>query len=106
VLIDACGEITGIKPDAPPPVSYATDLPPSLTARANGAVYGAYTCARCGNTGAESTQISTTGGWISRFFNFQANKFIALSCTACGYSELYKRRAGFGENLLDILNTG
>jgi predicted nucleic-acid-binding Zn-ribbon protein/peroxiredoxin len=61
-----------------------------------------FTCAKCGNTGYEKTTVSTSGGFISRLFNFQYRRFTAVSCTACGYSELYKGEAGALANAADI----
>jgi hypothetical protein len=33
----------------------------------------------------------------------QNKKFITVSCTRCGYTELYKSQTGAGWNILDFL---
>ncbi len=47
-------------------------------------------CLKCGHTETEVDEISTTGTGASRFFDIQNRKFTVISCTNCGYSELYK----------------
>lgn len=106
-LLAACSEITGIALPAPPEPAYDPSVystgPGSAPA---GGVYRAFQCGKCGGTSSEHSEISTAGGWISRVFNFQHRKFVAVSCVACGYTEMYKRRAGGVENMLDLLSTG
>lgn len=48
-----------------------------------------FVCAKCSRTGARVRTISTSGGTLSRMMNFQHNRFLAASCTWCGYTELY-----------------
>lgn len=63
-----------------------------------------YTCPKCGNRKAETDKIRTTGSGFSRYFNIQNRKFIAVSCTHCGFTELYRAgKTGGGSNLLDFL---
>jgi predicted nucleic-acid-binding Zn-ribbon protein len=54
----------------------------------------------------ETKQISTTGGWVSRVFDFQSNRFTAFICTRCGYTELYKGARSTWANVADILTSG
>jgi len=49
-----------------------------------------YICAKCGNRQAEADRIRTTGSGFSRFFNIQNRRFTAVSCTRCGFTELYR----------------
>lgn len=58
-------------------------------------------CPKCGHTEAEADKISTTGGGLSKLFDIQNRGFQTVSCTNCGYTELYKSNAG-SSNLLDI----
>ena len=62
-----------------------------------------FVCAKCGNTQYESDQFQATGGNFSRLLNVQNKKFITLSCTQCGYTELYKAQTDSGMNILDFL---
>ncbi len=65
-----------------------------------------YSCAKCHNMEYETKQISTTGGWVSRVFDFQSNRFTAFICTRCGYAEFYKGNRSTWANVLDILSGG
>ena len=61
-----------------------------------------FACAKCGNTTCESSIVSATGGILTKIVNVQKNKFIARSCLACGYTELYKTRTPGIENIADL----
>lgn len=64
----------------------------------------AYTCPKCGNKKAETDKIRTTGAGFTRYFNIQNRSFTAVSCTKCGYTELYRTgKSGGGKNVLDFL---
>lgn len=65
-----------------------------------------YVCAKCGGTHYESDEIRTTGGGFSRFFDVQNRKFIVVSCSQCGYCELYKRNSSGLGNVADFLFGG
>lgn len=58
-------------------------------------------CEKCGHTDAEVDSISTTGGGLSKFFDIQNRGFQTVTCTNCGYTELYRSDAG-GSNLVDV----
>ena len=60
-------------------------------------------CVKCGNEELEKDQLQATGGNFSKVFNVQNKKFITISCTKCGYTELYKEETSAGMNLLDFL---
>jgi len=47
-------------------------------------------CPKCGNTETEIDEISTTGSGLSKMLDIQNRRFHVVSCTNCGYSELYK----------------
>jgi|TARA_B110000438_G_C15152911_1_gene368330 predicted nucleic-acid-binding Zn-ribbon protein len=62
-----------------------------------------YICIKCNGDSYDESKISTTGAGLSKFLNIQANKFIAISCTGCGYTELFKgKKSGAYENILDM----
>jgi len=50
-------------------------------------------CPKCGHTEAEVDDIATTGNGVSRLIDLQNRRFRAVSCTRCGYTELYKGRS-------------
>ncbi|ELZ91959.1 hypothetical protein C440_16644 [Haloferax mucosum ATCC BAA-1512] len=44
--------------------------------------------------------IATSGTGLSKIFDVQNRKFTVVSCTSCGYSELYRGQSG--GNLVDL----
>lgn len=62
-----------------------------------------YVCPKCGNTSFVSDQFQATGGDFAKLFNVQNKKFITISCTRCGYTELYRAQTSTGMNVLDFL---
>ena len=59
-------------------------------------------CEKCGHTDAEVGTISTTGGGLSKMFDVQTNSFKVVSCTNCGYSELYRYPSAGSSDIVDI----
>lgn len=62
-----------------------------------------YVCPKCGNQHYESDQFQATGGGFAKVFDVQNKKFITISCTNCGYTEIYKGKTSRGSNILDFL---
>ncbi len=60
-------------------------------------------CVKCGNTAFEKDQFQATGGNFAKLFDVQNKKFITVSCTKCGYTEIYKTTTDSGMNVLDFL---
>ncbi|MDN6342185.1 MAG: zinc ribbon domain-containing protein, partial [Lactococcus lactis] len=54
----------------------------------------------------EEDQLQATGGNFSKLFDVQNKKFITISCSQCGYTELYKSQTSNGMNILDFLLNG
>ncbi len=63
-----------------------------------------YACVKCGGGSYDSQEIRTTGKY-SRFFDMQNKKFIALSCTQCGYTEMYRADGRGVSNFLDMISS-
>ena len=40
---------------------------------------------------------------MAKIFDVQNKKFITVSCTKCGYTELYRQDTSTGMNVLDFL---
>ncbi len=51
-------------------------------------------CPKCGHEEAEIDDIATTGVGLSRLFDIQTRRFRVVTCTNCGYSELYRGQDG------------
>lgn len=62
-----------------------------------------YECPKCGGNHYESDQFQATGGNFAKMFDIQNKKFITISCTHCGFTELYKSQTSDGWNILDFL---
>ncbi len=62
-----------------------------------------YKCVKCGNTEYETDEFRATGGRLSKVFDIQNKRFQTVSCTRCGYTELYKAVTSTGENVLDFI---
>lgn len=65
-----------------------------------------YVCPKCGNMHYEVDQIQTAGGNFSKIFDIQNKKFTVVTCTQCGYSELYRKQNSAGWDILDFLIGG
>ncbi len=65
----------------------------------------AFSCAKCHNTQYATEEIRTSGKY-SRFFDLQNKKFTAVSCTQCGYTEIFRGDSSRLGNFLDILSGG
>ncbi len=65
-----------------------------------------YKCPKCGNPEYNVDQIRTTGGGFSKIFDVQNKKFVAVSCTRCKYTELYKSETTALGNIFDFFTRG
>ena len=61
-----------------------------------------YVCLKCGNKQFEQDEMRATGGAFAKIFDVQNKKFTVISCTQCGYSELYKRSTSTFGNVIDF----
>lgn len=62
-----------------------------------------YVCDKCGNRHFVSDQFQATGGNFAKIFDVQNKKFITISCTQCGFTELYRAENSSGWDILDFL---
>jgi len=61
-----------------------------------------YVCPKCGNRQYEVDEMRATGGAFAKIFDVQNKKFTTISCTQCGYTELYKRTTSTFGNVIDF----
>lgn len=61
-----------------------------------------YRCDKCGCTNYDHDEFQATGGNFAKIFDVQNKKFITISCTNCGFTELYKAKTSTGWNVLDF----
>ena len=59
-------------------------------------------CPKCGHDQVDVSSISTTGSGLSKMFDIQTNKFETVTCTNCGYTELYKNVGSSGSDIVDV----
>ena len=50
----------------------------------------AFVCVKCGGNQYEADKFQATGGNFAKLFDVQNKKFVTVTCTQCGYTELYK----------------
>jgi predicted nucleic-acid-binding Zn-ribbon protein len=62
-----------------------------------------YSCIKCSGTDSKVEKIRTTGSGLSRFLDLQNKKFAAVSCTNCGFTELYREGSGMAGSIVDLL---
>jgi predicted nucleic-acid-binding Zn-ribbon protein len=63
-----------------------------------------WNCPKCGNPTYETDEIRTTGGILSKLFDVQNKKFMAVSCEKCRFTEFYKVDSGMLGNIFDFLS--
>jgi len=63
-----------------------------------------FQCSKCGEKKYEVDEIRTTGAGFTKYFNIQNRKFSAISCSSCGFTELYRGgRSGGASSIIDFL---
>lgn len=62
-----------------------------------------FVCAKCQKTGGNTRRIAATGTGFSKMFDIQHNQFVTVSCTYCGYTEIYDPRVLEGSRKLGTI---
>ncbi|WP_420387328.1 zinc ribbon domain-containing protein [Roseivirga sp.] len=63
-------------------------------------------CTKCNNRQFETDTIATTGSGWTKIFDLQNRKFATVSCSQCGYTEMYKiGRSRTLTNIFDLFTT-
>ena len=63
-----------------------------------------YTCIKCGNHNFEEKKINFKQPVeiFQRFLMLKIKKFITISCSQCGYTELFKAQTSYGNEYFKI----
>ncbi|PTU29164.1 GTP-binding protein [Stenotrophobium rhamnosiphilum] len=65
-----------------------------------------YKCGKCGHAECELVQLRSSGGFLSAAFNLQNQRFTAVVCVRCKFSELYHGKASVFQQAADFLIGG
>jgi predicted nucleic-acid-binding Zn-ribbon protein len=57
-----------------------------------------FACPRCQNVGAHVERLAMSGTGLSRLLEIQAHRYAFVSCTNCGYTEVYNLRTLEGKD--------
>ena len=57
-----------------------------------------FVCTRCEHQGAHVERLSMSGTGLSRLFEIQPYRYAFVSCTNCGYTEVYNLRTLEGKD--------
>ncbi|MCF7885536.1 MAG: zinc ribbon domain-containing protein [Candidatus Marinimicrobia bacterium] len=61
-----------------------------------------YECPKCGGNDYETDRMRATGGGFAKIFDVQNKKFTTVTCTNCGYTELYRGKTSSLGNIFDF----
>ncbi|WP_254767181.1 zinc ribbon domain-containing protein [Salinilacihabitans rarus] len=63
-------------------------------------------CPKCGHEETETDSIATSGTGLTKFMDVQNRKFTVVTCTNCGYSELYRETGSAASDVADFFLGG
>ena len=65
-----------------------------------------FVCAKCGHTGCDTDEFRATGGNFAKIFDdlVQNKKFNTVSCTQCGFTEIYRGDTATLGNIFDFFS--
>jgi predicted nucleic-acid-binding Zn-ribbon protein len=66
----------------------------------------AYSCVKCQNSAYTTDEFRATGGNFAKLFDIQNKKFMTVSCTQCGYTEIYRGDTSKLGNIFDFFAGG
>ena len=61
-----------------------------------------YTCNKCGNHEFETRELRGAGGFWSKIFDVQGQRFTTVICRRCRYTELYQADSSMLGNIFDL----
>lgn len=62
-----------------------------------------WVCVKCRNKSFEIGEMRVSGGFWSKLFDVQNNKYTAVTCNRCSYTEFYKGSSSSIGNVFDFL---
>ena len=62
-------------------------------------------CPKCSNRSFETDEFRAAGGGFAKIFDVQNKKFSTVSCSNCGYTEIYKRETSTLGNVFDFFTS-
>jgi hypothetical protein len=64
-----------------------------------------FACPKCGSTKPNIESLRMAGAGLSRFLDLQHHKYMFVSCSSCGYTEVFNEKVlGASEKFDDILD--
>ncbi len=73
--------------------------------RIDEALAARFVCAKCHHQGGRTKRFAATGTGLSKLIDLQHNKYLAVSCLNCGYTEVYDPEMLEGKHRLgDVLD--
>ena len=61
-----------------------------------------YHCAKCGNDSYETRELRGSGGFWSKIFDVQGQRFTTVICERCRYTELFHAETNKLGNIFDL----
>jgi len=61
-----------------------------------------YACLRCGNHEYETGELRAAGGFWSKIFDVQGQRFTTVACSHCKHTELFKAESSMLGNIFDL----
>jgi len=61
-----------------------------------------FQCVKCENDSYKTGELRASGGFWTKFFNIQNEKYKTLTCQNCGFTEMYNTDTSTAENVLDF----
>ena len=63
---------------------------------------GSFECAKCGHGRYEAGELRGAGGLLSKIFDDQRERFTTITCSRCGYTEIYRADSDLLEDVFDF----
>jgi len=60
-------------------------------------------CLKCENNTFETGELRATGGFLSKLFDIQTEKYSTVTCKNCGFTEFYKRSSSVVGHVVDFM---
>jgi hypothetical protein len=64
-----------------------------------------YTCPKCGNKTYIVGEMRAAGGFLSKIFDIQTEKYTSVTCGNCKYTEFYKSTTKALSNIFDFFTS-